>query len=82
MRAKGQAGEQGKGGCACNSCDLGGVFELVTHVCKSVYVFLGGRATMVNEFLAWYNSIGGEEVAEVPFSKKLLKIRTIRYSLT
>jgi hypothetical protein len=81
MQANGQVGEQGKGRRACNSCEWGGVLELVTHVHKSVCVFLGGRAMMVNEFLARYDSIGGQEVAEAHFLKKMLKIHTIRYSL-
>jgi hypothetical protein len=71
MQANGRVGEQGKGGCACNFCEWGGVLELVVHVCKSVCVYLGGRATTVNEILARYNSIRGEEVAEAPFSQKI-----------
>jgi hypothetical protein len=65
----GQGNRERAGVCA-DFCEWGGVLELVTHVCKSMCVFLGGRAMTVNEFLARYNSIRGEEVAEVPFSQK------------
>ncbi len=63
MQANGQAGEQGKGRRACYFCERGGALELVTHIRKSVCVFLGGHATTVNEFLVRYHSISTYHVS-------------------